>query len=144
VNLPKVTSKLVIIMQVKIQVKDRSNRNGNTKPPGCIPVVPSLLREVRLRWRGVAPQRPPTPQRLTLFQVNMPQRRVHAPLSGALEGGTRPSHKVLGRDPQLNWRLPISPPSSYTQRLSLGGDRAKVSDLSMRSRYVNLVGGVRA
>jgi hypothetical protein len=30
-NLPKVTSKLVIIMQVKIQVKDIINRNGDTK-----------------------------------------------------------------------------------------------------------------
>jgi hypothetical protein len=34
---------------------------------GCIPVVPSLLREVFLCWRGVVPQRTPTPQRLTLF-----------------------------------------------------------------------------
>jgi hypothetical protein len=52
--------------------------------------------------------------------VNKPKRRVHAPLSDALEGGMRPLHKVLGRAPQLNWRFPIIPPSSYTQRLSLG------------------------
>jgi hypothetical protein len=67
VNLPKVTSKLAIIMQVNIQVKDRGNHNGDMETQGCIPVVSSLLREVRLRWRGVVPQRPPTPQRLTLF-----------------------------------------------------------------------------
>jgi hypothetical protein len=71
VNLPEVASKLAITMQVKIQVKiqvkDRGNRNGDMKTQGCIPVVPSLLREVRLRRRGVVPQRPPTPQRLTLF-----------------------------------------------------------------------------
>jgi hypothetical protein len=47
--------------------------------------------------------------------VNKPQRRVHTPLSDALECGTTPLHKVLGRAPQLNWRLPIGPPSSYTQ-----------------------------
>jgi hypothetical protein len=67
VNLPNVTSKLAIIRQAKIQVKDTSDRNGDTKTWGCIPLVPSLLREVHLRWRGVVPQRPPTPQRLTLF-----------------------------------------------------------------------------
>jgi hypothetical protein len=47
--------------------------------------------------------------------VIKPRRIVHAPLSGDLEGDTRPLYKVLGRAPQLNWRLPISPPSSYTQ-----------------------------
>ena len=45
------TSKQVITIQV---VKDRNNRNGDTR---MIPVVPSLLREVRLRWRGVAPHK---------------------------------------------------------------------------------------
>jgi hypothetical protein len=47
--------------------------------------------------------------------------RVHAPLSGALEGGMRPLQKVLGRAPQFNWRLPISQLSSYTQRFEQGG-----------------------
>jgi hypothetical protein len=60
-NLPKVINKLARTKQVK----DRSNRNGDTKTQGYIPVVPSLLRKVRLRWRGVIPQR--TPQMLTLF-----------------------------------------------------------------------------
>jgi hypothetical protein len=62
-----VTSNLAISKQVKIQVNDRINCNGDTKTQGSIPVVPSFLREVRLHWRGVVLERPPTPQRLTLF-----------------------------------------------------------------------------
>jgi hypothetical protein len=66
-NLPKVTRKLVRTKQVKIQVKDISNCNGDTKTQECILVVPPLLRKVHLRWRGMVPQRLPTPQRLTIF-----------------------------------------------------------------------------
>jgi hypothetical protein len=55
VNLPTVINKLASNNQVKIQVKDRNHHNGDKEIQGCIPVVTSLLREVRLCWIGVVP-----------------------------------------------------------------------------------------
>ena len=45
--------------------------NRGTRRHEMIPVVPSLCKEVRLRWRGVVVTKTkPTPQRLTLFSCD--------------------------------------------------------------------------
>ena len=82
-----------------------------------IPVVPSLLREVRLRLEGCGTTKVYQRHKgLTLFS-DEPRHKglVHLPLSGALGGSTTPLHKGWGTHPQLNWRLPTTDHEAFTQ-----------------------------
>jgi hypothetical protein len=103
----------------KIQVREQNNRRVETGDTRMYSRSSLFWREVHLRWRGVAPQSPPMPQRLTLFSSKQAMEASSVPLSGGLEGDDWNPYMEVGA--QLHNSIGGSqqePQSFYTEEAS--------------------------
>jgi hypothetical protein len=81
----------------------------------------SLLREVRLHWRGVVPQRPPTPQRLTLFYGEQATKSSSRSTKRCPWRRHETFTQSIGASSTTQLEAPNRPTNPLHMKLSLGG-----------------------
>jgi hypothetical protein len=114
---PKVSSKLVRTKQVK----DRSDPNGGTKTKGYIPIVSFFCYGKYVYVGGVWYNKGHQCHKGSPYSpVNKPQRRIHDPLSDALEGGMRPFTQSIGASSTTQLEAPNKPTKLSHTKNELG------------------------